>query len=220
MPYIQSIQSGVKMQAVRDRLADVLDLVSVEGFKTVRTEIQRRSEKESKHSAIPAVSTQKNVARPANEQLNQRLDLSLMLAIFLNGELFTFVRGTLQIEDFDSESARELFVIMEESFRSQEEDIDLRIERIDNPELKALVQKERIAGTYTTIADAFVRDGLQRVKLRNLLRRGKYVDFELRRLAAEGSPDPSVERELLEEKIIIDQAIKELRTTIDDRSAE
>jgi hypothetical protein len=120
------------------------------------------------------------------------------------------------MEDLRHPWALEMFVVLEEASRSQESDVNEQIMRISIPELKQLVVQKMVDGEFSADPETFIKDGVRRIKARNFTERREQVDYQLRRLMLDPQHDPAVERELLEEKIVLNTALKELGNHIDD----
>lgn len=138
-------------------------------------------------------------------------DLFLLLAVAANRELFPLVRGGISISDLDDERARTLFVALEECFRAEETGLDALCARIESPELKDLVVRKTASGEFDLNQEQVVRDGVRRVRQRALAKRVELLGAEMRKMDRE-KPDAERMRELLAEKMHLDDELAKLRT--------
>jgi DNA primase len=139
-------------------------------------------------------------------------DLFLLVAVAANRELFPLVRnGGISISDIDDERARALFVALEECFRAEEKGLDALCARIESPALKDLVIRKTASGEFDLNQEKLVRDGVRRVRQRTLVKRIELLGAEMRRMDRE-RPDAARMRELLAEKMHLDNELSKLNT--------
>jgi DNA primase len=199
-PYIRSIGSAVRQEAVLHLVADSLgaDRDAVErDFQAGRTRASAYA------------------SRPAEQSIS--FDLYLMLATVANRNLFAFVRTVLNVEDFRDDRAREIFVALEECFRAGEQSTELLLERIETEELRRLIVERVSSDEFALNGEAIIRDTSYRIKQRNLQERRKRIEARLRRGE---TADDAEEMELLHEQQYLDAELRKLRVLIDDRAAK
>ena len=100
---------------------------------------------------------------------------------------------------------------MEECFRAEETGLDALCARIDSPALRDLVIRKVASGEFDMNQERLVRDGVRRVRQRELAKRIDLLRAELRRIDRE-SPDAARMRELLAEKMHLDDELAKLNT--------
>jgi DNA primase len=138
-------------------------------------------------------------------------DLFLLLAVAANRDLFPIVRGGTSISDFDDERARALFVALEECFRAEQTGLDALCDRIESPALKDLVVRKIASGEFDLNQEKMVKDGVRRVRQRELAKRIDQLGAEMRRMERE-RPDAARLRELMAEKMHLDDELAKLNT--------
>jgi hypothetical protein len=137
-----------------------------------------------------------------------------MLAVSANRELFPLVRnGGVGLADLDDERARTLFVALEEAFRREETGFDSLCARIEDPGLRELAIRKVSSGEFDLNQEAVVRDGVRRVRQRQLRRKIDELGTEMKRTERE-KPDPARMRELLAEKIHLDSELAKMNTRV------
>jgi hypothetical protein len=212
LPFWEAIVEESRLIDALDRFSDLLGLERI----AFRKDVFRRLKRDYGGTEMPAPAPGARLA-PGNAPVQAgSLDVRLMTAVFIHGELFETVRSAIQMEDLRHPWALELFVVLEESFRDQESDANLRVMRVSLPDLKQYLTQKMMDGEFSVNPETFVKDGIRRIKERNFTQRREQVDYQLRRLLLDPQHDPSVERELLEEKIVLNAALNELRNHIDD----
>lgn len=214
MPIIRAMQSPVKREGAMRLLADVLGY----GMEAIRQEFSRANN-DTTEPRVQANSKNRPAA-PGTELGAQLLDLRIMLAVGLNCSLFMSLRSSLRLEDLKDARAREIYISLEECFRCDRLGFEALLEQIQDEELKTLLKKKQVEGEFSIQSESFVRSGVLRIRERNLVERRNSIMAQLRKLSHQTGADARQERELLEETLIIDEAVKELRKQIDDRSAE
>ena len=139
-------------------------------------------------------------------------DLFLMLAVAANRGLFPLVRNSgIALLELDDERARALFVALEESFRADETGFDAFCAHIEDPVLRDLVVQKTASGEFDLNQEKMVRDGVRRVRERELRRKIDQLGTELRNVERE-KPDPARLRELLAEKMHLDSELAKMNT--------
>jgi DNA primase len=148
-----------------------------------------------------------------NKQLKMNGELLLLSAVFVHPEFFKDLRAKLSVEDLDDPHAKELFIILEERFRTSDF-TDLADPRGGDPmlfngvgeDLRDFIIRQNASGAFFN-AEGILNDGIARVQVKVLERRRKEIIRFLH------SPDlPGVRQDdLLAEKIHIDSEFLDLR---------
>jgi DNA primase len=139
-------------------------------------------------------------------------DLFLLLAVAANRDLFPIVRtGGISLSDFDDERARALFIALEECFRTEETGLDSLCARIESSSLRDLVIRKIASGEFDLNQEKMVRDGVRRVRQRELVKKRDQLGAEMRKMEHEGSDTVRL-RELLAEKMHLDDELAKLST--------
>lgn len=193
-PYIQSIDSEVKREDIIKYLADFLqvepkavlhDINAIKQGKQPRSEGQQAVKEEKKRIGT---------------------DLFLMLAVVVNCSYFSDVRRVIGIDDLQDEDARELYIALEEAYRSDELDIDHVIPRIESERVQHLVFEKSATGEFEENVEAIVKDGIRNIKVRSLRTKRQTLLEKIKKVEKEGS-DFGVLKELLSEKMFLDEEL-------------
>jgi DNA primase len=202
-PYLSSIDSQVKRDGYFRVLGEELGV----DFESVREDYRRNAGK----SPGPA--------RPPSQNQSPGLtaDFFFMLAVAVHRDYFAQVRNLLELEDLEDARARKLFIALEECYRGEESSLESLLARIDDPELRGEVLARTASGAFAEDPERLVRDGLAAVRGRRLQRRNAGLSALL---AAPGERDQASLRDLLAEKMHIDEELQKLkRVSGDDRSS-
>ncbi len=137
-------------------------------------------------------------------------ELFLMLSVAANQELFSVVRNAgITLSDLDDERARTLFVALEEAFREGETGFQALCARIEDPVLREMAIRRASSGEFDMNPARQIADGVKGIRQRALRRKTERLDAELRRMD-KAAPDPMRQRELLAEKIHLDEELARL----------
>ena len=197
-PYIQSIESEVKREDIIKYLADFLqvgpravlhDINAIKQGKQPRTEGQQAVKEEKKRVGS---------------------DLFLMLAVVVNCSYFRDVRRNIGLEDLEDADARELYIALEEAYRSDELDIDHVIPRIESERVQHLVFEKSATGEFEENADEIIRDGIKNIKVRSLQAKRRTLLDQIKSVERNGS-DYGALKELLSEKMFLDEELKRIK---------
>ncbi len=110
--------------------------------------------------------------RPAEEAVRVRTavkmndELFLLLAVVVNRGLYRKLRSVLSPEDVDDPRAKELFVVLEECFRNESEDLDSLFAAISDEDLRSFVVEQSASDAFTINPERLVADGIVRLKQR------------------------------------------------------
>lgn len=215
-PYIRSIKSPVKQEAslqiIAERLSVSLTSI-VDAF-----QLQNDGRRESRASQNRTENERPYHKKSAGSVPVATPDLQLMTAAVIHPEYFEYIRSQLKPRDIMNEGANSLYLTLEEHFRNQTLDFEKIIGDINNESLRDYIMKKAAADEYGNNPDKFIRSAVLRVRHDLLLVRRRDVEFLLKRMEQNG--DSGSMRELLEEKIYLDAALRDLKESIHDRTAE
>lgn len=200
-PFVAAVSSQVRADGYLTQIAEVLGAEP----EAIRQDFAAWRSRDRSRGRGKVVTTAEGPAAAS-------ADLFLLLAVAANPELFPLVRnGGISIPDLDDERARQLFIALEECFRAEETGLDALCARIDSPALRDLVVRKIASGEFNMNQERLVRDGVRRVRQRELTRRIDQLGAEMRRIDRE-SPDAARMRELLAEKMHLDDELAKLNT--------
>ena len=89
---------------------------------------------------------------PLRSALKVRIneELSLIVNVAVNMELYEQFRAAVEIKEIDDEAAKELFVALEECYKRDECGIDALLARINDETLRQFVAKRGTTGEFKT----------------------------------------------------------------------
>jgi DNA primase len=202
-PYLASVDSQVKRDGYFRLLAEKLEVE----FDSVRTDFLR--------GASRGAAVRQDTARAAEQGLTA--DCFFMLAIAVHREYFARIRNLIGAEDLEDERARKLYIALEECFRADESTEQALLARLEDPSLRNEVLARTASGEFAADPQRLIQDGLASVRRRSLERRRNALSAQL---AGAGAKEPAREKDLLTEKMHIDDELERLKVAGDERSGE
>jgi DNA primase len=154
---------------------------------------------------------------PERETAGMSSELFILLAVAANRDYFPHVRSVVAVEDFEDSRARDLYIALEECFRAGETSGEALLQRLEGVELRDILLERIASEEFSIRPDRLIQDGLRAVRIRSLERRRRALTQELARVPEQ---DSARLRELLSEKMYLDEELQSLKVTSDDRSAE
>ncbi|MDC7225857.1 MAG: DNA primase [Spirochaetales bacterium] len=155
--------------------------------------------------------------QPAGQRSNRQNRLSselfLMIAVVVSREEFTWVRGRIDIDDLEDERARKIFIALEECYRNEENGIDSVLNRLADEELTSLIAEKVTSEEYSINTEELIKDSVRKIKKNSLLNKREEIVRKLKNISSNTESGVN-EKDLLSEKIYIDQEIEKLRVGI------
>lgn len=160
-PYLAAIDSDVRLESVVARAAAAFGISSQALF----SDFQKRKQP-SRARAEPVTEGKKPSARKPGAELRA------MLAVVANAEFFPKVRGEIHADDLEDPAAKEIFILLEECFRSDALSFDAVLEHCKDGELRSVMTDAYTSGEFSTRAEEIVDDSIRRIQ-RNVLEKQK-----------------------------------------------
>jgi len=197
-PFLETLDTEVSRDACVGAIADAFGV----DRRAVARDFANRtnSVREPRAERSPAVKT----------EIRMNEELFLLLAVFVNRELYQKLRSSVSPDELDDPRAKELFVVLEECFRNESDDVDGLIGRIVDEDLRSFVLSRSATEAFRMNPEQIVRDGIRRIRKKTLERRSADLLIRLRTLkAGDGAPE-SLE-DLIAEKKHIDAELSRLK---------
>jgi len=197
-PYLKNIESEVKREEYVKHLADILHA----GTEAVQSDLQailqgKRTRKEGQEAIT-------------DNKMEIGSDLFLMLAVVVNCEYFPRMRQSVDLNELQSKSARELYIALEEAFRDDMLDIDHVIPRIEDQKLQELIFEKAATGEFELNAESIIRDGINTIRIRSLKQKRDEIIYKMKSMDRNGA-HRDVQKELLSEKMFLDEELKRIK---------
>ncbi len=203
-PYISIVSSEIRREELFKRLGDLLRVT----VSAVAADYENWRKGERPH----------RVAEPEHQnQTKTSRDVSLMLATAHDGELFAYLRQRVSADVFEDAVARQLYYSMEDAYRHQESLPRGVVDRLVDEEIRNFVLERLTSGEFSGWTKADIDNAIGYLQIRRLQEQQKELDNTLRALDGQ---DQQRLRQVLEQKMAIDQELAKLKVRADDRIAE
>jgi DNA primase len=198
-PFLETLESEVSRDACVGAIADAFGADRA----AVASDFAGKADpKRAKHSV-------ESVRARSDVKMND--ELFLLLAVVVNRGLYKKLRSSLTPEDVDDPRAKELFVVLEECFRNESEDLDGLLAAISDEDLRAFVLARSASDAFMVNPERMVSDGITRVKLKSLGRRRSELLIRMRTAKGAGPDAAKVLEDLLTEKMHVDAEFSRLK---------
>ncbi len=196
-PFLETIESEISRDAAVETIADTFGVER----SAVKYDFGNRN--------MPKRTTIKNTVSNSSGPIRINEELYLLVAVFINNDLYQKLRSTLSIEEVEDPRAREIFIALEEWYRNDSMGFDDLLARIEDEGLKRFILEKSASEAFSLNADQIISDGIKRIKLKNLERRSNEIVLSLRS-AKNGVSEINVE-DLMAEKVHIDAELLRLK---------
>jgi DNA primase len=211
-PYLKTLDSEVSRGTCVGIIADSL---GVERQAVLADFRQTESDQEHGTRVSEARNKPQTSKSPGERPISLNDELFLLTAVFVNNTLYTKLRSSLSIEDFEDPYTRELWIALEEWFRNDMPGMEDLVSRITTEALRTFVYQQIAAEAFSHNPEQLVADGIRNVKIKRLERRLAGIVTELRIAKHEKSREiASTERrleDLLVEKVHLDAELRRLK---------
>ncbi|GHU21054.1 hypothetical protein FACS1894164_00350 [Spirochaetia bacterium] len=168
-PYLQALNSEVMRDASIEAVAQAFSI----NPKFVSDDYKQYTDSpRADHRGIPP--------RPA-VSIHTDDELSLLFAFAANPELYPQFRSQLSVDDFENPDARDIFLVLEDCFRSGAGiEMDTLLSCIRSEPLRNMLLQRIIKGEYSINPELFITDSINRLIERKLRRRLEEVQREMK----------------------------------------
>ncbi|GHV82751.1 DNA primase [Spirochaetia bacterium] len=199
-PFLDVVDSEVERESCFRRIADFFGLEA----RSVLNDYKFWHEGKK-------LDVRENTGEPPLKTVRMNDELYLLTAIAVNikakPELWTELRTTLPIEEFENKDARELYIALEECHRMDSFEIDDVLSCIKNEGLKQFVVEKNSKDEFSKNCEAIVRNSIKRVIEKRLVHQRSVLVAKMR-LAKDSASDMD---ELIHEKKYLDTKLLGLK---------
>jgi DNA primase len=203
--YIENSTSEIKQEEYLKKLAE-------------KSQIDIQSVWNDYNNTKKGVKIRKNDNTVGNRQRILPTDLYLMITAAINVDYFPGIRNQIEAKELDNREAKELFIALEEHFRRGTLSTQAVIDGMENEYIRKCIIEGGSKGEFSENIDSVIKDSIRQIKRKGLIKRQKNIFEQIRK--AEQNEDRNVLRELLEEKIFIDDELKKSRVEGNVESAD
>jgi DNA primase len=196
-PYIESMVSEVRREAAIAQMADLLEL----DREAIRKDFQRKQWILSPRK--------ENQEEKKIEAVQRTPEMVLMILAMESRKHFEDIRSRVSIDDFEDPNGRELYITLEEMYRSEEWSIDRVLQGLSDEALRDFVLSKIVSSEFKMNQDRLIHDSVLFLKRRNLERERQQVLKAIQRCEKTNQSDEL--SRLLEKKMYLDGELEKLR---------
>lgn len=202
-PYIEVLESDIQRESTINRLAAAFGITE----KALLSDYKNRKQPR----VAPIKGEQHNSTQPKQQSIRRNAELRGVLAVAANISLFPLMRSRLISDDLEDPVARELFVILEECFRTDSTTIDAILSRCTDDRLKLLIAETITNGEFVDNAVKTVEDSILLVRKNALEKRKNRLVARMNLVQGNSPDDVRMITEMVAEKQGIDEELAKLK---------
>jgi DNA primase len=183
-PYADALNSDLKRSVFLDLASREFgaNLISIQtDYEAAKRGVQYRSSRGTGSSP----SVERGTAGVSSARTDE---LVFMAAVALHAESFGRVRSAIASEDLDDFRARDIFIALEEGFRSDDLGVESVLARVEDESVRRFVLEVSARGEFAENAEKLLSDGLAKVCRHSLERRRERLLSRIADLRGASSP--------------------------------
>jgi len=211
-PYLDVLGSQTERDACMEAAADALRADRA----SVKADYMRRLGSGGKYKTVPEKKAPEGTADGpvrAEKAIRMNEELFLLTLVSVNTNLYAGFRASVGMREIEDPAAKELFVALEECFMNGESGTAALLPRISWENLRRFVNERGISPEFRAgegiDPEKLMQDGIKRLKIRKLRRRGSEIAVELRSMERDSLAGGDL-GELIAEKMQLDAEIRKL----------
>lgn len=202
-PYIEVLESDIQRESTINRLSAAFGISEKALLSDYRNRKQPQfANKQSGHDDTPP---------PKVQAIRRNAELRAVLAVAANTGLFPVMRASLSSDDFEDPVARDLFIVLEECYRTESATYESLLARCPDDGMRKLVTETVMKGEFAENAQKTVEDSILLVR-RNLLEKRKaHLVARMNLLRGTDADDTRAINEMMADKVSIDNELAKLK---------
>ncbi len=199
-PYIEALESDIQRESTIQHLSAAFGI----------REQALLSDYKNRKQPRPAFQNGQEAEKPVKARnVRMNAELRAMLAVVANPAFFPTMRSSFASDDLEDPFARDLYIVLEECYRTDSTSVESLLERCPNEELRRLVTETLTGGEFADNAKKTVEDSIQLVR-KNVLEK-KRARLVARLGMLTGADGDRALAELMSEKQRIDEELSKLK---------
>ncbi|TFG58704.1 MAG: DNA primase [Spirochaetales bacterium] len=195
MPYMNGLKSAVKREECLKILSERIDI----DYKALTRDL----------AAFSTPNQPDRFRKKTEKEKKIGGELYVLIAVTMNFEYFTNVRNSLDIDDLKDNTARELYISLEECFRQDNGSIENIVDKIETEWLKTVILEKASSDEFKINPEQMIKDGIISVKRQSLKRRQAQLLMKLKE--AEKTTELQLVEDLQSELKILDDEYRNMR---------
>ncbi len=205
-PYLYLIDSEVVKSGFLDRISEELQLDRLALTKDFSSYSLQLKKNPRNADILPMY--KKNLPKKSAQTIKVNDELFLMILLIVNRAYFKEFRSLFSVEDLDSQLARELYIVLEEAFRAEREDIDYVLERLEDESLRNFVVFQSVLDVYKWASEKSIQDSMRLLKAKKLNNRRSEIVKKIRLALQENYAEELINELIYEKKMLDDELLQ------------
>jgi DNA primase len=203
-PYIDALRSDIQKESCLELLCQTFNLSP----EAVRRDFNNRDQARTRVEALRQSADQKpGFVQP----VKITAELRSLLAVIADTDQFELMRRELNENDFENSLAKDLFIILEECYRFGDLSPGTILGHCQDNRLQQLIIQSAASGEFTENTAQTVQDSIKLIKGNSLERRRSLIMNRIRMVKPVTPEDEKLLKDLLSEKMDIDQILLQLK---------
>jgi len=203
-PYIEALESDIQRESTIQHLSAAFGI----------REQALLSDYKNRKRPRPNIQGGQESDKPVQvRNVKRNAELRAVLAVVANPAFFPRMRSSISSDDFEDPFARDLYITLEECYRTDASSVESLLERCPNDETRRLVTETLTGGEFADNAQKVVEDGIQLVRKNVLEKKRARLVARLGLLKGTDADETRTLTEMMSEKQRIDEELAKLKDT-------
>ncbi|QTQ11883.1 DNA primase [Treponema parvum] len=197
-PYVDALRSDIQKESCLEQLSQTFNL----NPEAVRRDFNDREQ------ARERIDSRQPDMQDSDRKIKINSELRVLMAVIADLKQYESLRNELSVDDFEDQSAKKIFIALEECYRAEDLSFLNVLSHCDDKELQKLVTEVIEAKEFSNNENKIVQDGIRLIKRKKLEKQRDKLMNRIRQFSPVTVQDKELLQELLSEKMIIDQKLK------------
>lgn len=202
-PYIEVLESDIQRESTINRLSAAFGISE----KALLADYQNRKQPRPEIKQVG----QDSSVRPKTQIIKRNAELRAVLAVAANTGFFPLMRASLSSDDFEDPVARELYIVLEECYRTDSTTYDSLLSRCPDDSLRNLITETVMKGEFAENAQKTIEDSILLVRKNVLEKRTTRLVSRMNLLRGTNADEIRAITEMMAEKKNIDEEFAKLK---------
>ncbi len=202
-PYIEVLESDIQRESTIHRLSAAFGISE----KALLSDYQNRKQPRP----IIQKDGQNTSERQKPQNIRRNAELRAVLAVAANTGLFPLMRSSLTSDDFEDPVARDLFIVLEECFRTDSASYDSLLSRCPDDSMRTMITETVMNGEFAENAQKTVEDSITLVRRNVLEKRKARIVARMGLFSGTGEDEMRTITEMMAESQRIDEELAKLK---------
>jgi len=200
-PYIDALQSDIQKESCLEQMGQFFNIAP----EALRKDFNNREKAVERVESRPA---QKENQDASQQKVKLTAELRALLAVIADINQFELMRRELTENDFEDQTAKDLFIILEECYRQGDLSLSTILDHCQNQNMQRIITSSVASGEFSVNTGLSVHDSIVLIKKNSLEKRRTSILNQIRILQSSKPVDEQKLMQLLEEKMDLDQKLK------------